>query len=299
MILCMVHSLTPFEILEPANYQNYYKKYFGGDNDDIKIESRTDLSNLKNGYCNLKGLCYYMTNCNKIWNQMYFHLFASLFGSYKTTRYQHMLCYTSELYCHIAYIFKSTPRAMYGTDAGEHMNDKVKVLVHRISNKFVNYLNPDLPPKTIDMIMNYILYEYYHVRETNEKLDTAATQKKLKEEQQRKDIKTIRRPIKIINYFQKNKIKYKLNYKQFDDITKMYCSDNVIEMEDENSDDDDDDDHKDKFEQEEEAKEEVVVDEFKMNLESHLDVIENFIQHQIQVEQEIKGFVYIYIYIYI
>ena len=85
-------------------------------------------------------------------------------GSHKTTRYQHMLCFVSEFYCRNAYVLKSTPRALYGTDAGEHMNDKVKVLVHRISNKFMNHQNPELPPQTIDMIMNYIIYEYYHVR---------------------------------------------------------------------------------------------------------------------------------------
>ena len=271
MILCMVYSLTPFELLEPENYQKYYEYHFGGEKDNIKIETKS-AREPKEGYCNLNKSHYYMTNHNKIWNQMYFNLYASLFGCHKTTRYQHMLCYTSELYCHVAYVLKSTPRALYGTDAGEHMNDKVKVLVHRISNKFVNYMNPELPPKAIDMIMNYILYEYYHVREKNPKFDTLSTQQRLKEEQKKKDYKTIQRPIKIMDYFKQNNVKYKLNVEQFDDITREYYN-----KYSEYYKDDDEEEEEDEYKTEQN-------EEFKLNLENQLQQVQNYIDLQMRAE---------------
>lgn len=290
MIICMVHSLTPFEILDPKTYAQYYKNFI---NSTQKISSTQQnyahyAKSDDNPWENLQKKPYYFTSCMKIFQQIYFSLFCKLLGSHKTTRYQHMLCFTSELYCHIAFILKSTPRALYGTDAGEHMNDKVKVLVHRISNKFMNHLNPELPAQTIDMIMKYILYEYYHVREENIKFNTQETQKKLQNKQQSKDEETINRPAEICNYFREIcNISYKLNNKQFDNIIKDY--NDKYDYEYDKYDSDDSEDETKQFEH-----------DMELDLENHLQEIQNFINISRQsnrlYNEECMFLVYIYMY---
>ena len=220
----MVFSLTPFELLEWQTYKKYYDQYIGFN--DVKIEVRGDIDDeVKNKVPkNLKKSQFYWTNANKVWNQIYFSLFAQLLGSHKTTRYQHMLCFTSEFYCHNAYALKSTPRGLYGTDAGEHYNDKIKRLVQVISNKFTNYEESKLPPIAIDLIMKYCLWEYYQVREKDDKRNTSSVRQKLKKEQNKRDMCTLQRPSQICNYFDSQGIRYVLSVAQYDKLIRDYTS---------------------------------------------------------------------------
>ena len=231
LIISMVFSLTPFELLDWKTYKEYYETYIGGSSSSsIKIKKRTSIGGYSSQQAeeesnppqNLKKSNVYFTNCNKLWNQIYFTLFAQLLGSHKTTRYQHMLCFTSEFYCHNAYALKSTPRGLYGTDAGEHYNDKVKTLVHVISNKFKNYEDSKLPPIAIDLIMKYCLWEYYQVRGQDNKRDTTSIRSNLKKKQKSRDIETLKRPSQICKYFEEQDVPYKLLLSQYDQEVKKY-----------------------------------------------------------------------------
>lgn len=218
LILTMIHSVIPFEILHWDTFKKYYEEYIS---DSIKISS--SLTYCHDGFQNLKKLNHYYSNANKIWNQMYFFLFCKLLGNHKNTRYQHMLSFTSEFYCHNAYVLKSTPRALYGTDAGEHYNDKIKALVHRISNRFLQTeANCNLPPSTLDQIIKYCLWEYYHVREHNQDINTSKIQQKLRIKQKKKDICTLQLPAQICQYFKEHEVNYKLDIQEFDKINHEY-----------------------------------------------------------------------------
>ena len=261
----MVHSLVPFELLDWENYEKYYEGYINADNNTnrVKITSHNNhhfshllnhnyndiesllanyndidipgvtaelahasLEERKEKYQNLNNRTYYYTSCNKIWNQMYYFLFVTLLGSHKTTRYQHMLAFTSEFYLHNAFVLKSTPRTLYGTDPGEHYNDKVKSLVHKISNKFMrmrtNLRGSKLPPTTLMTVMRYCIWEYYNVREKNVNFDTKCLQQKLKILQQKQDIETLERPAKICSYFTRQEVNFNLHIHEFDEITEDY-----------------------------------------------------------------------------
>lgn len=235
LILCMVHSLVPFDILDPDTYAEYYNEYIGSNFINIQKPTMFDADNdhmmytdddnnadeLKNNDC--EDRTFYKTNPNKIWNQIYFLLFCKLLGSHKTTRYQHMLAFTSELYCLNAFELKSTPRALYGTDAGEHFNDKVKSCVHAMTNRFASGSGiSNLPSLTIDTVMNHCLWDYYNVREQNEKTNCKYIQTMLKSKHVEVDMATLQRPVKIIEYFKKNQVKYKLHIETFDEITNKY-----------------------------------------------------------------------------
>ena len=175
---------------------------------------------------------------------MYFFLFCKLLGSHKTTRYQHMLAFTSEFYCLNAYILKSTPRALYGTDAGEHFNDKVKSCVHSMTNRFAGSGGiSNVPTSTIDTVMNHCLWDYYNVREHNEATNCKHIQRKLRYEHISVDTATLQRPVKIYQYFLRNNVQMRLNIEEFDDLTLKYNHDYRLTLEDpkENVDNDDDD----------------------------------------------------------
>ena len=231
LILCMIHSLVPFELLDPLSYKQYYEDYF--QSKDIKITTREEQfqyferhtfhTNTDQNENSTSDSSYYFTNCNKIWNQMYFFLFAQLIGSQKTTRYQHMLAYTSEFYCHNAYVLHSTPRALYGTDPGEHYNDKVKSLVHSMTNRFAKSSSVmNMPEKTIDTVMRYCIWNYYNVQEKTSETDCRSIQSKLKKIHILSDEKILLRPCKIMQYFKDNDINYQLYIPTFDQIGREY-----------------------------------------------------------------------------
>lgn len=217
LILTMLHSLVPFDLLDFETYAKYYESYI-----DQHIIITSNLPYIDSGFQNLEQRNSYHTNAHKIWCQMYMYLFCTLLGSYKSTRYQHMLTFTSEFYCHNAYVLQCTPRALYGTDAGEHYNDKIKSLVHRMSNKFRSLEKNRIPPSTIKQIMQYCLWEYYEKRENSEELNTNKLQEKLKEHQQLKDDLTLTRVLEVCEYFKNNNVKFKLNLKQFDILNHEY-----------------------------------------------------------------------------
>lgn len=236
LILCMVHSLVPFDLLDPHRYASYYDEYIGSNNITI---TRTSSFNAATDHLMLiddeeeekreqesPDDCprdSYATNGNKIWNQMYFFLFCKLLGSHKTTRYQHMLAFTSEFYCLNAYTLKSTPRSLYGTDAGEHFNDKVKSCVHSMTNRFAGGGGiSNVPSSTLDTVMNHCLWDYYNVREHNDKTNCKYIQRKLKYEHIKVDTVTLQRPVQIYQYFLRNNVKLRLNIEEFDDLNRKY-----------------------------------------------------------------------------
>ena len=316
MILCMVHSLVPFELLNWTTYRDYYEEYICADNSDSQItidcpELHSVEYTASNIYQNLHRRKYYYTSHMKIWNQMYYFLFSSVLGSHKTTRYQHMLSFTSELYCHIAYVLHSTPRTLYGTDPGEHYNDKVKTMVHQMSNKFMSYEKSELPPTAIDTIIKHCIWEYYNVREKSARSNTAFIQKDLHAKQLKQDKQTLKRPADICAYWKSVNVNYKLKHSQFDNITKRYLkkyksksqSDiltNIIQ----NPNLIFDNDYLDSSEEELENEQTQTKHRLSRILQVNLDVVQDLINRQRQTDhlwndEHYSGTIAKYIYIYL
>ena len=91
-----------------------------------------------------------------------------------------------------------------------------------MSNKFVNYEDSKLPPIAIDLIMKYCLWEYYQIREQDEKRNTTSIRKQLKIQQKKRDTNTLNRPSHICTYFENNGIEYKLDISEYDKLIRHY-----------------------------------------------------------------------------
>ena len=287
IIICMVHSLTGFELLTWNRYKQFYEIWMSNKIKLMRVIHNYDrmmFSDLGHNYAQLRrkygldektfkrNVFYhssddddddsddddvdddydydltnstqtFITNANKIWNQFLHTFFTHIFGANKGTRYLHLLCWGSEYWLHLAYELKSTARSLFGTDANEHFNNKIKTLLHVITNKYcTQYKDVTIPSQTIEIIFKYCLWDYYLYRENSSSHNTAKLQKKLQKQQDVRDKKTLCKCIDIINYFEQQKVDYKLEYSVFDNIQKDYNQKYKSFMSDNKDDDDDDDD---------------------------------------------------------
>lgn len=253
LIITMLHSLIPYELLSWENYNTFYMNYLDN-NQKIKSQKFEPDNFYKDYLNNIYSESYYFnhklspksrqknkyksytTNCGKLWAQMYYYLFTKIFGSFRSTRYQHILCFFSEYYFYLSYMFKITPRGLFGTDPGEHMNDKIKSLIHQITNKFTtsNCSDIRMPCETIAIIMKYLCWDYYYKRENNSKCNTEMTSKVLERKQRKQDAMMLALPIKIYNYWRKwdntnNSINCKWEYEMMNVIELQYNNDYFLD----------------------------------------------------------------------
>ena len=184
MIIGMVESLIPLEILNSKTFQDYYK-------DNIMETVLLDHD--------------YRCSRNQIFKQLYFSLFCLFFGSNKTTRYQHILCFGSEYFYQQAFRLYSTPRALGGADAIESFNSKVKTLVYSITSRYCNDI-VRLPFNTIEIIMKYCWWDHVIARENNTKLNSDSIQKHLRERHKETDTYYQNQPGFIRHYLKQHGI---------------------------------------------------------------------------------------------
>ncbi len=211
LILTMVDSLVPLEILDQKTYNDFYIENIAP---TVRIRNGSTTSTLADAYG-------YKTSNVKIWSQMCFMLFASILGARRTTRYQHVLAFCSEYFYHQSQRLKTTPRSLYGSDAGEHFNDKIKNLLYSITNKFggrskQHQKTQFIPKETLDLLLKYCWWEHLMAREKNKKLSTNTTQKRIREQQRLRDEKNIDASACIRYYLKQNNVTYQLKNKIFD-----------------------------------------------------------------------------------
>ena len=189
MLICMTETLIPFEILSYKTYNEYFEKH-------IKPESNKK----------------YKTSNWKISAIYFYVIFVMIFGAKKSTRYIHTVCNNSYYFFKLCKNLYSTPRALFGADAGEMCNYKIKNLIYSITNKFTEQnKKKNLPSDTLDALLRFCIWEQFLVREKNVLLNTGIKQQKLSKKQNIYDRRNMNIPYLLHKYFEKKKIKYKIN----------------------------------------------------------------------------------------
>lgn len=117
LLLTMIDSLVPFQILHIDVWKEYYGK---------ALFPRV----------NIKGS--YHASIWKINAVHYLTLFCSLMTRKHYTRYQHVLTQCGEYWMDLTHTLHSTPRGLFGADPGEQMNDEIKQLIKTCTLKFMN-----------------------------------------------------------------------------------------------------------------------------------------------------------------
>ena len=179
MLIHMTETLIPFEILSYKTYGEYFDNH-------IKPESNKK----------------YKTSNWKISAIYFYVIFLLIFGARRSTRYIHTVCNNSYYFFKLCKNMYSTPRALFGADAGEMCNHKIKNLIYTITNKFQAQNNrKNIPSETLDSLLRFCIWEQFLVRESNVLLNTGVKQQKLLRKQNIYDRRNMRLPHLLHEYF--------------------------------------------------------------------------------------------------
>ena len=179
LVLTMVDSLIPYQLLSLSTFDEYYNKIFSP-----AVHIRGNL---------------YKASIWKMHAMIHQILFNGIFSARFTTRYQHALSSCGEYWVHHAHKLRSTPRALFGADAGEQYNDQIKKVVISSTTKYAR--NSDLKQVLLQQHINR-----YSVREESEHLNTLHKTESIRTKQGVQDAALLRHSDRMRNYFIKHNV---------------------------------------------------------------------------------------------